>query len=431
MLKGLPRPVEVVFQREGIRTLNEDSEVMLTVYSSLAQEESRSLSESVAWGRRRLAERGKITEKYPRYGYEYAENGDMVINTEQAKIVQRMYRELLDGKSTNRMAKELSEEGIETPRGNKRWDNRTVDCIITNPIYTGDYTYQRFIRKEGVARRTVANQGELPQYVIEDHHPAIVSRVKWEKAQQIMENRGGNKGRKLKPHDRQEFFDMFHCPECGGPVTHVTSSRNGAHYWRCKAAATRRTETTCTVRGFREESIEHTFMTMLQEMRLDEGFESKVQQSMEKLKPSAEELKSIESIKEEMQNLYHDLYDTVEEGDKHGGDPNQIKQITDQIVACQNQIYEFEEREQQSIELQKDLDWFFGELGELQQFDPEKQRIEFRPDIFSQIVEKGVIFPDGRITYDFKFGIQWTVTGVEKMAWKLKKKGKPRKRKKK
>lgn len=93
MLKSLPKPVEVVFQREGIRTLKEDSEVMLTVYSSLAQEESRSLSESVAWGRRKLAERGAITDRYLRYGYDHDENGEMVINPEQAEIVQRMYRE--------------------------------------------------------------------------------------------------------------------------------------------------------------------------------------------------------------------------------------------------------------------------------------------------------------------------------------------------
>lgn len=333
--------------------------------------------------------------------------------------------------STNRLAKEFSEEGIITPRGNKRWDNRTIDCIITNPIYSGDYIYQRFIRKEGTVKRTVENQGELPKYVIEDHHPAIVSKADWEKAQQIMENRGGNKGRKLKPHDRQEFFDLFHCPECGGPVTHVTSSRNGAHYWRCKAVATRRTETKCHVRGFREESIEHTFMTMLQEMKLDEGFETKVKQAVDRLKPSADVLKNIEEVKEKMQQLYYDLYDTVDEGDKHGGDPQKIKQITDQIVAHQNQIYDFEEREQESIQLQKDLEWFLGELEELQSFQPEKQRIEFRPDIFSKIVEKGTIYPEGRIDYDLKFGIQWTVTGVEKMAWKLKKKGKPRKRKKK
>jgi DNA invertase Pin-like site-specific DNA recombinase len=90
MLKNLSKPVEVVFQREGIRTLKENSEVMLTVYSSLAQEESRSLSESVVWGRRKLAERGAITDRYPRYRYDHEENGEMVINPEQAEIVQRM-----------------------------------------------------------------------------------------------------------------------------------------------------------------------------------------------------------------------------------------------------------------------------------------------------------------------------------------------------
>ncbi|MEQ6378406.1 zinc ribbon domain-containing protein [Bacillaceae bacterium S4-13-56] len=75
-----------------------------------------------------------------------------------------------------------------------------------------------------------------------------------------MQNRGGNKGRKLKPHTRQEFFDVFHCSECRSPVIHVRSSGDGSHYWRCKASEKKNGILSCKVRGFREESIEHTFI---------------------------------------------------------------------------------------------------------------------------------------------------------------------------
>ena len=131
-----------------------------------------------------------------------------------------------------------------------------------------------------------------------------------------------------------------------------------------------------------------------------------------------------------MQQLYYKLYDTVEEGEKQGGDPTQIKEITDQIVLLQNQIYDFEDKEQMCIEAERDLEWFLEELEDIQEFKPEKERIEFRPDIFSRIVEKGVIHPDGRIIYDLKFGMQLTATGNEKMVWRFKKKRKARKRKK-
>ncbi|MED1601746.1 recombinase family protein [Alkalihalophilus marmarensis] len=429
-LKALSPPVEIIFQKENIRTLDEDSEVMLTIYSGLAQEESRSLSESVAWGKRRLAERGAFNPKHRRYGYEYDEEGNWLIIEKEEEVVRRMYKELLAGISTNQIAKALSEEEIVTVSGNKHWSSRTIDCIITNPVYCGDFVGQRFLNMDPFKKKTVENTGQMPKYVVEDHHPAIVSREEWEAAQQIMQNRGGNRGRKLKPHTRQEFFDVFHCSECGSPVIHIRSSGDGSHYWRCKASGKPSKILSCKVRGFREESIEHTFMSILQEMKNDEELYARLKETLKNLQPTETEKFQIEEVKAKMQQLYHELYDTVEEGEKLGGDPNQIKRITDQIVAHQNQIYEFEDQEQKSNQLLKELDWFLNELEEVQDFNPEKQRIEFRSDIFSRIVKRGTIFPDGRIVYDLIFGIQWDVVGANKMVWKLKKKGKPRKRKK-
>lgn len=158
-------------------------------------------------------------------------------------------------------------------------------------------------------------------------------------------------------------------------------------------------------------------MTLLQEMKNDEVVKGDIRQALKDHAPDDNERNRIEQVKEEMQQLYYQLYDTVEEGEKHGGDPNQIKTITDQIVQLQNQIYDFEDKEQQSAEAEKDLDWFLEELDGIQEFKPEKERIEFRSDIFSRIVEKGVVQPDGRIVYDLKFGLLLTANGNEKMAW--------------
>lgn len=432
MLKALNPPVEVVFQKENIRTLDEDGEVMLTVYSGLAQEESRSLAESVSWGKRRLAERGKFNTKYARYGYDYDEEGNLVINLEQAEVIRRIYRELSAGKTTNQIANELTQDGIKTARGKNKWHSTSMDSMITNPIYCGDFVYQRYFVTDTLTGKMTENRGELPQYCIRDHHPAIVSREDWEAAQRIMNNRSTNKkGISKKPHTRQEFFNTFECSECGAPVIHVRCSSDGSHYWRCRTAEKKYTEVTCNVRGFREESIEHRFMAMLQEMKTTEGFKEKIMQAFNGIIPTEFERKRIEQVKEDMQLLYHELYDVVDEGDKHGGDPNKIKEITDQIVELQNQIYDFEDREQKCLEAEEDLDWFLEELTGLQEFKPERERIEFRPDIFSSIVEKGTVYPDGRIVYDLKFGMQITADQNDKMAWRLRKKGKPRKRKKK
>lgn len=219
-----------------------------------------------------------------------------------------------------------------------------------------------------------------------------------------MNNRSENrKGSIKRPHDRQEFFNIFHCSECGAPVIHVRSSKGGVHYWRCRTAEKKYFEETCEVRGFREISIEHTFMSLLQEIKEDDGVKGDIRQALKDHAPDGNKRKRIELVKEEMQQLYYQLYDTVEEGEKHGGDPNQIKAITDQIVELQNQIYEFEDKGQKCLEAEKDLKWFLDELEGIQEFKPDKEWIEFRPDIFSRIIEKGVINPDGRIVYDLKF----------------------------
>lgn len=431
MLKALKPPVEVVFQKEDIRTLDEDGEVMLTIYSGLAQEESRNLAESVAWGKRRLAERGKFNTKYERYGYTYDEDGNWLIHPKEGDVIRRIYKEFLTGKSTNQIAKELSEDGIVTARGKNKWHPRSIDCMITNPIYAGDLVFQRFYVEDTLTGKNLKNDGELPQYVTQNHHSAIVSRDDWEAAQRIMNNRSNKKGKSSKPHTRQEFFNIFTCSECGAPIIHISCTSDGSHYWRCRTAEKKYTEVTCDVRGFREESIEHRFMTLLQEMKMTEGYQDKMKQAFRNTVPDENERKLIGQVRNDMQQLYQQLYDEVDEGERHGGNPNKIKAITDQIVELQNQVYDYEDREQQCLKAEIDLDWFLEELKGIQEFKPEKERIEFRADIFSRIVKKGTVYPNGRIVYDLKFGVQVTTEQNDIMAWRLRKKSKPRKRKKK
>ena len=113
MLKELG--VEVIFEKENIRTLDSKGEVLLTILSSLAQDESRSISENSTWGIRRKYEQGKVSVNYTKFlGYEKGEDGNLAINEKQAKIVRRIYRDYLDGKGTNRIARELETEGVLT-----------------------------------------------------------------------------------------------------------------------------------------------------------------------------------------------------------------------------------------------------------------------------------------------------------------------------
>ena len=135
-LKG--KGVEVFFEKENIYTLDSKGELLITIMSSLAQEEARSISENTSWGRRKQFSDGKYSLAYSTFlGYDKGPNGELVINEEQAVFVRRIYDEYLAGKSPYMIAKGLTTEGIPTPAHKTVWQPSTVFNILQNEKYYG------------------------------------------------------------------------------------------------------------------------------------------------------------------------------------------------------------------------------------------------------------------------------------------------------
>lgn len=124
---------EVFFEKENIWTFDSKGELLITIMSSLAQEESRSISGNCTWGQRKRFADGKVTVPFERFlGYDRGEDGNLVVNHEQAKVIKKIYRLFLQGYSPFGIAKELTSEGILTPGGKKKWSARTVAAILSN-----------------------------------------------------------------------------------------------------------------------------------------------------------------------------------------------------------------------------------------------------------------------------------------------------------
>ena len=124
---------ECYFEKENIWTFDAKGELLITIMSSLAQEESRSISENTTWGQRKRFADGKVTVPFGRFlGYDRGPDGNLVVNEEQAKTVQLIYKLFLDGYSCGKVAKKLTELGIPTPGGKKNWSSSTVRSILTN-----------------------------------------------------------------------------------------------------------------------------------------------------------------------------------------------------------------------------------------------------------------------------------------------------------
>lgn len=146
--------------------------------SSLAQEESRSISENCTWGQRKRFADGKVTVPFERFlGYDRGEDGNLVVNHEQAKVVKKIYRLFLQGYSPFGIAKELTGEEILTHGGKKKWSARTVAAILSNEKYKGDALLQKSFTVDFLTKEKKKNEGEIPQYYVTGNHEAIIHQV--------------------------------------------------------------------------------------------------------------------------------------------------------------------------------------------------------------------------------------------------------------
>ena len=130
---------ECYFEKENIFTFDGKGELLITIMSSLAQEESRSISENVTWGHRKRMADGKVSIAYSTFlGYDKGPDGNLVVNREQAKIVRLIYRSFMEGMAPIGICRMLEERGIPTPGGKKKWYEGTVISILTK-LRTTDF----------------------------------------------------------------------------------------------------------------------------------------------------------------------------------------------------------------------------------------------------------------------------------------------------
>jgi len=225
--------VEVYFEKEQIYTLDSKGELLITIMSSLAQEESRSISENVTWGQRKRFADGKVSLPYKHFmGYEKGEDGMPKIVTEQAKVVKNIYRMFLEGMMPSTIALELTRAGITTPGGKAKWQTSTVESILTNEKYKGDALLQKCFTVDFLTKKQKVNEGEVPQFYVKDSHPAIVSPEAFDEVQAELARR------KAARYSCRGgcFSSRIVCGECGafyGPKVWHSTDKYRRVIWQC------------------------------------------------------------------------------------------------------------------------------------------------------------------------------------------------------
>ena len=225
---------EVYFEKENIWTFDGKGELLLTIMSSLAQEESRSISENCTWGQRKRFADGKVTVPFGRFlGYDRGPNGELLINEAQAKIVRKIYGYFLQGRSPYQIAKLLAEQEISTPSGKGKWCGATVKSILTNEKYKGDALLQKSITVDFLTKKIKANEGEVPQYYVEGDHEAIIQPEIFDRVQILMEARSGGRNRNSSVN---VLSGKIKCGDCGswyGSKVWHSNDKYRRVIWQC------------------------------------------------------------------------------------------------------------------------------------------------------------------------------------------------------
>lgn len=209
--------IGVIFMNDGIDTRDKDGELRLTIMASIAQEESRKVSERVKWGIRRKMEDGWVYGYSRMLGYR-TENGVLVVVPDEAEIVKRIFHSYVyEGKGCHTIANELNAAGFLSVNG-KMWREDGVCRILKNDKYVGDLTQWKHYSTDFLTKKVVQNNGDNPDaplITISEHHEGIISREIWDLAQNQIYERGkmSREGRK---YSRNYWYSSkVFCGKCG------------------------------------------------------------------------------------------------------------------------------------------------------------------------------------------------------------------------
>ena len=258
--------VAIIFEEEGINTLEMSGELLLTILSSVAQQESETISSHVKLGLKMKSQRGELVGFNNCYGYHYdSKTNKMIIIEEEASIVKLIFKNYLDGHGCDYIAKLLTEMKVETRRNKGRWLPSTIMKILKNEKYVGDVLQGKTFTIDPISHKRLTNYGEADQYYMRNHHEPIIKREDFEKVQEIIKNRVGARatGRRLGNIGRKYTFSgKIKCGFCGNTyVRRAMYSKQGSTcIWDCLLNIRSGKESCENSKAMRENLLENVFV---------------------------------------------------------------------------------------------------------------------------------------------------------------------------
>ncbi len=399
--------IEVYFEKENIYTLDSKGELLLTIMSSLAQEESRSISENVTWGQRKRFADGKVSLPYKHFlGFRKGADDLPEIVPEEAEIVRKIYRLFISGKTTCAIAKALTEEGIPTPGGKSQWRLSTVESILTNEKYMGAALLQKTYTVDFLTKKKKINEGEIPQYYIENSHQPIISPEDFDYVQSEL-NRRKTAGRSYSCGS--VFAARIVCGCCGsfyGPKVWNSTGKYRRTVWQCNKKYTNAEK--CTTPHLSEDEIRGKYMAALNELLGDrERITEDCMMIRSALTDTSEIDSSLASLYAEIEVTSELIKRCVEENASAARDQNEYLKkyngFTEKYQQLKREIDRLEKLRKARKTKADAIGAFVFEIRELEPFT------EFDERLWNISIDHVCVNSDGSFVFHFRTGHQITV----------------------
>ena len=401
---------EVFFEKENIWTFDSKGELLITLMSSLAQEESRSISANVTWGQRKRFADGKATVPFSRFlGYDRGENGELVVNAEEAEIVKLIYAEFIKGYSYVAIAAKLTEMGIKSPSGNDTWCRDTVQSILSNEKYKGCALLQKRYTADFLTKKLVKNDGAVPQYYVEGSHEAIIDPEVFDRVQLIAEQR-----KKHRHYSGATIFSTkIRCGECGGqygPKVWHSTDKYRTVIWQCNRKYKRDSgQCKCNTPHIKEEQLKERFVEALNKIASDrDGLISdltEIRDMYSDVKPAQEKLRGLE---EQLNRSTEAIQKLIAQNARTALDQDEYNSRYDELAAeyditkaeCDRLSAEIRQRKIRK----REFDHFISQMESLPSVVG-----DFDETLWCGLVESATVHTDGRITFTLIGGNEVTV----------------------
>ena len=382
---------------ENINTLEISGEIMLTVLSAMAQQESENISSHVKLGLQMKQKRGELIGYNGCLGYVYdKDTKEISINYEEAEIVRYIFERYCQGIGCTTIAKELTNMKYKTPTGKKKWHESTIRGILKNEKYKGDVLQGKTYTTDPISHRRVVNMGEENQYYIQEHHEPIISERMFNQAQEILQKRGGVRGfgrRKGNFSRKYPFSSRLYCGFCGSLLTRRnwhSGTKNSITVWHCMEFVKHGKENCPHCKAMKESIIEEAFTESYK--LLCNNNKELIQTFLNEMEEIIQEESNESSIKrlEEEKQILKEKIDKLIDLNLNG--TITLETLQEKKAKIQNKINQIQkEQEHLQLELEDSISLNQGLNKFKTLFKDNEIMAEFDKDIFELMIERVII----------------------------------------